>query len=563
LIRNPTLRLFGSTTVTIVLLLIFAVAIAAATFIEARAGTPVAWQTVYDALWFEALLGLLVLNLVLSLFVHMPYPAAQTGFLITHVAFIIVILGAGVTRFFGFEGIMHIREGSSASFIYSDRDYIQLSSGVQTEAVPARFASGGGARLRETLRLDGAKYELTVAEYWPHAQQQIVEQEGGEQAAQLVLASAQSPEQRTLWNGETLHSEGITVRLLAQAPDEADASAASRFGELVYMHAGHPHTLAVPETLPAEVEQDGYTIRVTAYTPDYKVGSDWDAPTTDELRNPAIRVALSAPDGSRDERLLFAFHPEFRAATDNPAFDHLQLSYRMGARIDLYPAERGLAGVADVQLAAADRGSRAVDRTIAPGETFPLDEGMTLGAGSFAMQLVRYWESADIALGPSDDESQPAALRLQIADPSGQRAEVVVSKLAEPTALQLGDRELFAEFGPKRIPLPYSLQLDDFLLINYPGSNNPASYESHVRLTDPEHGVKDRPVRIYMNHPLTYRGYKHFQSSYDGDRRGTVLSVNYDPGKWPTYFGYLLMGLGFLITLTRGILWNRFPRRRG
>jgi cytochrome c-type biogenesis protein CcsB len=62
-----------------------------------------------------------------------------------------------------------------------------------------------------------------------------------------------------------------------------------------------------------------------------------------------------------------------------------------------------------------------------------------------------------------------------------------------------------------------------------------------------------------MNHPLTYRGFKHFQSSYDTDRLGTVLSVNNDPGKWPTYIGYFLMTLGFIITLSRGLLWNRHP----
>ena len=43
--------------------------------------------------------------------------------------------------------------------------------------------------------------------------------------------------------------------------------------------------------------------------------------------------------------------------------------------------------------------------------------------------------------------------------------------------------------------------------MTYPGSNNPASFESHVRLHDPERGVEGEPVRIYMNHPLTYKGF--------------------------------------------------------
>ena len=64
-----------------------------------------------------------------------------------------------------------------------------------------------------------------------------------------------------------------------------------------------------------------------------------------------------------------------------------------------------------------------------------------------------------------------------------------------------------------------------------------------------------------MNHPLSYRGFKHFQSSYDRDRQGTILSVNRDPGKLPTYIGYTLVGLGFLVTLTRGLIWHRNPAR--
>jgi len=54
------------------------------------------------------------------------------------------------------------------------------------------------------------------------------------------------------------------------------------------------------------------------------------------------------------------------------------------------------------------------------------------------------------------------------------------------------------------------------------------------------------PYRIFMNHPLSYKGYKFFQSSYDVDEKGTILEVNKDPGKWPTYFGYFLLCVGFI-----------------
>lgn len=50
-----------------------------------------------------------------------------------------------------------------------------------------------------------------------------------------------------------------------------------------------------------------------------------------------------------------------------------------------------------------------------------------------------------------------------------------------------------------------------------------------------------------MNNPLKYRGYRIFQTSYDNDEKGSVLSVNYDPGLIPTYTGYAVLFLGLFI----------------
>ena len=131
-----------------------------------------------------------------------------------------------------------------------------------------------------------------------------------------------------------------------------------------------------------------------------------------------------------------------------------------------------------------------------------------------------------------------------------------------PASRKLGESDVSLAFGPTRVVLPYSLALDDFVLLTYPGSDKPSGYESHVRLIDPARGIEGRPTVIRMNSPLTHAGYKHFQSSYDSDRRGTILTVNYDPGKWPTYFGYTLITVGFLLALFKNISWRRDPERR-
>jgi cytochrome c-type biogenesis protein CcsB len=53
-----------------------------------------------------------------------------------------------------------------------------------------------------------------------------------------------------------------------------------------------------------------------------------------------------------------------------------------------------------------------------------------------------------------------------------------------------------------------------------------------------------------MNNVLDYNKFRFFQSSYDADEKGTILSVNHDYyGTKITYFGYLLMIIGFILTL--------------
>ena len=65
----------------------------ASTTARPLAGTEGARALVYNARWFEVLLALIVLNLLVSLITKFPYRAHQVGFVISHIAFIIVLVG--------------------------------------------------------------------------------------------------------------------------------------------------------------------------------------------------------------------------------------------------------------------------------------------------------------------------------------------------------------------------------------------------------------------------------------------------------------------------------------
>ena len=103
--------------------------------------------------------------------------------------------------------------------------------------------------------------------------------------------------------------------------------------------------------------------------------------------------------------------------------------------------------------------------------------------------------------------------------------------------------------------LPFSIILNDFRLVRYPGSESPSSYESDLTIITPE-GSKEET--IYMNRVVSEQGYRLYQTSYDRDEKGSVLSVNKDQfGTLVSYLGYLFLLIGIL-----GMMFERNSRFR-
>ncbi|HSH52154.1 MAG TPA: c-type cytochrome biogenesis protein CcsB [Bacteroidales bacterium] len=103
-------------------------------------------------------------------------------------------------------------------------------------------------------------------------------------------------------------------------------------------------------------------------------------------------------------------------------------------------------------------------------------------------------------------------------------------------------------YKPKTIHLPFALKLEEFILETYPGSSSPSSYKSNVVLIDEKNNTF--PHSIYMNHILKFKGWRFFQSSYDKDEKGTILSVNKGrAGMMVTYSGYFSLFLFIILSM--------------
>ena len=107
-------------------MIVFLVAIAIGTFLESAYDIQTAKIIIYNALWFELLLIFLGLNLIANINRYKMWKREKIAMFIFHISFLVILIGAGVTRYFSFEGLMLIRENAQTDFIYSSDPYLWM-----------------------------------------------------------------------------------------------------------------------------------------------------------------------------------------------------------------------------------------------------------------------------------------------------------------------------------------------------------------------------------------------------------------------------------------------------
>lgn len=560
--KNPVIAFLSSLKLSAFLMAVAAFASAKGTFIESAVGRDGAYALVYDAWWFEAVLALLSLSLVLLFFKRWPYKPRQYGFMLVHISIVVILVSAGITRWFGYEGTMSIREGASSDFIFSNHKQVSLTADGQTAGVKVRLWKAGQNNIKGNVSLGGQKYQLAVTEYWPHYAESWQAGPGGPAALEFGLRQEGQMSEQMLLQGNRTSIGDVEARFLEGGFSGSMSS--SRYGDLRLNIGGQPCVIPVQPAGNAVVACGGYKLQVTEFQTKYTVGaqSDPEGP----MINPMIRVAITAPDGRKGERILFALHPDFSMGHSGgqDAFAELDMVYQVSSGVEFAKGgSTGVQGRASFPISSMNMETQE-EAQIPAGTTFDVQKNVLYKNSDNGFGIVPIETFTSVVKAPSMSESSndPPAARVVLRDGSGgELANVVCIEQDNPVPVQVGGKTLELAYGPLIHKLPYTVKLDDFVLQTYPGSDNPATYESYVSLDDPQMGVSGRKVHIFMNHPMNHRGTKHFQSSYDRDRRGTVLSVNHDPGKAPTYFGYIMISVGFLLIIMKDLLFPLKSRK--
>ena len=196
-------------------LLVFAIAIGVATFIENDFGTSSAQALIFRATWFEVLLILFGCTILANIFRFRMFQQKKWASLIFHSAIIIIIIGAGVTRYFGYEGMMHIREGKASNTFLSAETYLNfmVTSGDKTYsfAEPVEFSTLGDNDFSGSYQVGNNLFNVDVNEFIPNPKEQLIESKEGKPVMKVVIAGKRGREELFVKQGERTNINGINL----------------------------------------------------------------------------------------------------------------------------------------------------------------------------------------------------------------------------------------------------------------------------------------------------------------------------------------------------------------
>lgn len=209
------LEFLFSTRLMAVLFLLFAAAMGVATFIENDFGTQTAKALVYNSWWFEGIMGLFVINFTGNIFRYRLLRKEKWAVLMFHLAFIFIILGAAITRYVGYEGIMLINEGETTNQFLSETTYVNTivdDGKVQkTKHDPILLSAWGKNNWQVADDFKGKNFKVALIDYIPWAEKKFIVDEAGEEYLFLVESSSGNRHEHYIKRGTMQNIHNILV----------------------------------------------------------------------------------------------------------------------------------------------------------------------------------------------------------------------------------------------------------------------------------------------------------------------------------------------------------------
>ena len=187
-------------------ILLFAIAIGVGTFIENDYGTSSAQKLIYKAKWFELLLLMFSIAILYNIYKFRMIPQKKWALLLFHLSMVIILIGAAITRYYGYEGVMHIREGASSNMIQSADTYLLFDIDKNGEHYrvesPVLFATLGNNHWKESFKIGDDIIACEVTDFIPNPKQSIKATDDGQPIIKIVIGGMGGREEYFLKEGK-------------------------------------------------------------------------------------------------------------------------------------------------------------------------------------------------------------------------------------------------------------------------------------------------------------------------------------------------------------------------
>ncbi|MDH7914314.1 cytochrome c biogenesis protein CcsA [Winogradskyella sp. SYSU M77433] len=217
---------FFSTKLTAVLFIVFAAAMATGTILDRNmdtSPTPYTRILIYNAWWFETIMVFFVINFVGNIVRYKLHKKEKWATLILHLAFIFILVGAFVTRYIGYEGMMSIREGATESQFRSQKTYIsgrilgqyEINGQLQQRNVMEEvdFSPRLDNDFERTYDYGDKEITFKLKKFIKGAEKDVVPDENGESYLKIVEAADGMPHNHYLKVGEVANMHNVLISL--------------------------------------------------------------------------------------------------------------------------------------------------------------------------------------------------------------------------------------------------------------------------------------------------------------------------------------------------------------
>ncbi len=230
-------------------MLLFAIAIGWATFVENDYGTSSAQDIIFRSKWFEALLVLFGITILVNIVRFKLVRQKKWASLCFHLSIVIIIIGAALTRYFGSEGMMHIREGQSSNQFLSTESYILIkvlkNGKTYTIEEPTYFSALGNNKFEESYQIGSDLIKLKLNNFIPNPKEVVTQDANGLPMLKVVIGSASGREEYYIKQGDKVNISGTNFNFTNEVlPDAFNIRLNNEKPEFLYQNVVNQMVMA-------------------------------------------------------------------------------------------------------------------------------------------------------------------------------------------------------------------------------------------------------------------------------------------------------------------------------